>query len=131
MRMSGKYLLDSNIIIDIFRGQSGTINKIKEIEIIYIPVIVLGELYYGANKSNQTLKRILEVEELEKKVIILDITKSTAKIYGEIKDQLRSKGKLIPENDIWIAAIAKEHGLPLLTRDGHFKKVDGITIEMI
>jgi tRNA(fMet)-specific endonuclease VapC len=98
--MNGKFLLDSNIVIDIFRGRTKTIDKVKEIDSIYIPVIVLGELYFGANKSNQTPKRILEIEQLEKTVIILDITKITARVYGEIKEKLRAKGTLIPENDI-------------------------------
>jgi tRNA(fMet)-specific endonuclease VapC len=130
-KMNGKFLLDSNIVIDIFRGRTKTIDKVKEIDSIYIPVIVLGELYFGANKSNQTPKRILEIEQLEKTVIILDITKITARVYGEIKEKLRAKGTLIPENDIWIASIAKENNLPIVTRDKHFKHVEGIKIVMI
>lgn len=129
--MNGDYLLDSNIIIDIFRGYPTTIARIKKIKIIYIPVIAIGELYYGANKSNQTPKRILEIEQLERSVVILDVTKSTARVYGKIKDELRIKGKPIPENDVWIAAIAKENGLTLLTKDNHFENVDSITIERL
>jgi len=49
----------------------------------------------------------------------------------EIKNQLSQKGKPIPENDIWIAAIAKEAGLPLLTKDKHFQEVDGIQVTSI
>ncbi len=60
--MSGDYLLDSNIVINIFRNNAETINKVSQLSTIYIPVIVLGELYYGANKSNQTPKRTLEIE---------------------------------------------------------------------
>lgn len=87
--MNGDYLLDSNTIIDIFRGDQITIARVKKIRTIYVPVIVIGELYYGANKSNQTPKRLLEIEQLERTVIIMDVTKSTARVYGEIKDQLR------------------------------------------
>jgi len=129
--MSGKYLLDSNIVIDIFRGREETIEQVKLLDSIYIPAIVLGELYYGANKSNQTPKRILEIEQLEQSAIILDVTKATAKVYGKIKDQLREKGKLIPENDIWIAAITKEHNLTLITRDHHFEHVDTIKVDLL
>ena len=43
------------------------------------------------------------------------------------KDKVR-KGKTIPENDIWIAAIAKQHGLTLISRDGHFKEIDGLSV---
>jgi tRNA(fMet)-specific endonuclease VapC len=129
--MDGKYLLDSNIVIDIFRGSSDTIDRVKELGMVYIPTIVLGELYFGANKSSKTPKRISEIEQLEYNVTVLDVTKATARIYGEIKETLRSKGKMIPENDIWIAAVAMEHDLPLLTRDHHFQQVTGITIEML
>lgn len=129
MRMNGDYLLDSNIVVDLFKGDSQAIARINQIKEIKIPVIVLGELYFGANKSNQTQRRLQEVEQLGNLATILDVTNSTAKIYGEIKDQLRSKGKPIPENDIWIAAITKEHNLTLLTRDRHFESVDGISIE--
>lgn len=129
--MNGDYLLDSNIIIDLFRGDKKVVSIVQKIETVYIPVIVIGELFFGANKSNRTTTRITEIEQFEEEVIILDITRSTAQIYGEIKDQLRQKGKPIPENDIWIAAIAKEHQLTLLTKDKHFKFIDQIEIEKL
>ena len=127
--MNGDYLLDSNIIIDIFRGDKKAISRIKRLYVVYVPVIVIGELYYGANKSDQTPKRKLEVEQLEEIVTVLNITRSTARIYGEIKDKLRAKGRPIPENDIWIAAVAIEHQLTLITKDKHFENLEGIAIE--
>lgn len=57
-------LLDSNIIIDVFRGNVDAISRIRRIKEVYVPVIVIGELYFGANKSDQTPKRILEIEQL-------------------------------------------------------------------
>lgn len=129
--MNGDYILDSNIVIDIFRNDAETIEKVSQLGTIYIPVIVLGELYYGANKSNQTPKRTVEIEQLKRRVSLLDVTEETAEKYGVIKDQIRQKGKPIPENDIWIAAIAKETGLPILTRDKHFQEVEGIQITSI
>lgn len=131
MRMNGDYILDSNIVINIFRNDVETIERVSQLRTIYIPVIVLGELYYGANKSNQTPKRTLEIEQLKRRVNLLEVTEKTAEKYGEIKDQLRQRGKPIPENDIWIAAIVKETGLPLLTSDKHFQKVEGIQITSI
>jgi len=129
--MNGDYILDSNIVIDIFRNDLETIERVRQLGSIYVPVIVLGELYYGANKSNSTPKRTLEIEQLKRTVNLLEVTEKTAKIYGEIKNQLSQKGKPIPENDIWIAAIAKEAGLPLLTKDKHFQEVDGIQVTSI
>lgn len=49
MQMNGSYLLDSNIIIDVFRGNDQAIDRINKIEFAYIPVIAIGELYFGAN----------------------------------------------------------------------------------
>ncbi len=111
--MNGDYILDSNIVIEIFRNDVETIEKVSQLRTIYIPVIVLGELYYGANKSSQTPKRTVEIEQLKRRVSLLNVTEKTAENYGKIKDKLRQKGKPIPENDIWIAAIAKETGLPI------------------
>lgn len=127
--MNGNYLLDSNIIIDIFRGNQKVIDRIKEIKVINVPVIVIGELYFGAHKSDQTEKRVAQIQQLETKVTILEVTPLTANIYGELKNQLRAKGTPTPENDIWIAAITKEHDLTLITKDKDFQKVEGILIE--
>ena len=55
-------------------------------------------------------------------VLICDT--ETSRQYGEIKNLLRAKGRPIPENDIWIAAIAKQHKLTLVSRDDHFKEIE-------
>ena len=60
--MDGDYILDSNIVIDIFRNDTEAIAEVSQLSTIYVPVIVLGELYYGANKSSQTPNRIIEIE---------------------------------------------------------------------
>lgn len=127
--MSGNYVLDSNIVIDIFRGKQKTIQKISGINKFYIPVIVLGELYFGAHKANQTVLRIQQIQNFELTVNILLVNSTTASIYGEIKSQLKLIGKPIPENDIWIAAIAKESNLPIITKDKHFQHIQGLVIE--
>ena len=109
-------------------GDQQLIPRIYRLKEIIIPAIVLGELYAGANKSNQTDKRLKEIASLEKLATILGVTSSTATVYGKIKDQLRLAGKPIPENDIWIASISVEHHLTLITRDNHFELVDGLTL---
>jgi tRNA(fMet)-specific endonuclease VapC len=95
--MNGSYILDSNIVINVFRNDSKTIERVTQLRNIYIPVIVLGELYYGANKSNQTPKRTLEIEQLKSRVNLLEVTEKTAEKYGEIKDQIRQKGNPSPK----------------------------------
>jgi tRNA(fMet)-specific endonuclease VapC len=129
--MNGKYLLDSNIIIDYLRGDSEVISKVDEIENLYIPVIVIGELYYGAYKLSPHRNGFEEIQKLEKRATIFNVENSTAQRYGQIKNQLRMIGKPIPENDIWIAAIAIENDLTLITKDKHFDFVTDIKLEKI
>jgi tRNA(fMet)-specific endonuclease VapC len=70
-----------------------------------------------------------KIDQFAASVQVLSCDAVTAQVYGEIKDKLRSKGRPIPENDIWIAAAAFQHSLPLVTRDEHFKQIDGLLIE--
>lgn len=95
---------------------------------MYIPAIVAGEMYYGAQYSNQIEKNIQNINRLTEIYQVLNADASTAAVYGVIKAALRRKGKPIPENDIWIAAIAQQYSLALITRDKHFNEIDSITI---
>jgi tRNA(fMet)-specific endonuclease VapC len=54
----------------------------------------------------------------------------TAQHYGRIRNDLRAIGRPVPENDLWIAAIARQHGLTLVTRDQHFQHIVGLSLEM-
>ena len=69
------------------------------------------------------------VDEFAASVKVLDCDVLTAQHYGQIKDRLRVRGRPIPENDIWIASVALQFGLPLATRDDHFKEVEDLTLE--
>lgn len=70
-----------------------------------------------------------KIDEFIATNLILDINAETAKFYSDIKYKLRKKGRPIPENDIWISAIAQQYGLTLVTRDEHFKEVEGLEYE--
>ncbi len=96
---------------------------------VYIPIIVIGELYYGASFSTQVQRNTENVKKLTNHYQILSIDEETTVMYGNIKASLRKKGKPIPENDIWIAAIAMRFNLSLVTRDGHFTEIEGILLE--
>ena len=123
------FLLDTNIIVAWLNGESAIANKVDKAHSIYIPVIVSGELFYGAMYSIQVQKNILKKATLIKDYPALDIDQDTAVEYGKIKADLRKKGTPIPENDIWISALALQHGLPVVTRDKHFKKSPGIQVK--
>jgi tRNA(fMet)-specific endonuclease VapC len=127
--MSGRFLLDTNIVIALFAADTGVIEKLENAEEVLIPSVVIGELYYGAQKSGRKEENIARLDEFAGENTVLSCTVETARKYGEIKDKLRQKGRPIPENDIWIAAIAIQHGLTLVTRDNHFTEVEGLHTE--
>lgn len=129
--MSGKIILDSNIIIDFFRGTEYAVKLITSLDRVKLPVIVVGELLYGANKSSQTQKRTEQVNKFVQQTQVFSITSTTAQVYGKLKNALKLRGTPIPENDIWIAAIAVENGLELITRDKHFNNVKELSIQLI
>ena len=128
--MAGK-LLDSKVVIDLFREDLITIEKLKSLPHIYIPVMVLGELFYGANLSKQIEKRVAQIRTFAAKVTVLNCDSVTAEMYGEIKSQLRRDGKPIPENDIWIAALTKQYKLSILSNDKHFTYIKGVRVESL
>jgi tRNA(fMet)-specific endonuclease VapC len=96
---------------------------------VFTPAIVLGELYYGAYKSSRVEENISRINEFASHSAILLCDAVTARWYGEIKDGLRKKGHPIPENDIWITAIALQYDLILVTRDDHFQDIAGLEVE--
>jgi tRNA(fMet)-specific endonuclease VapC len=74
-------------------------------------------------------KNITDIKSITSNYHVLVIDEAVSIVYGNIKASLRKKGKPIPENDIWIAAIAQHYQLTLVTRDKHFKEIDSIKIK--
>jgi tRNA(fMet)-specific endonuclease VapC len=127
--MIGKYLLDTNIVIALFANDVSILRQLTADAQIFIPSIVLGELYYGANKSAHSKANITHIDNFALKSAVLACDTDTARLYGRIKDHLRAKGTPIPKNDIWIAALAKQHQLTLASRDQHFRAIREIKLE--
>jgi tRNA(fMet)-specific endonuclease VapC len=125
----GSILLDTTIVIDHLRGNSpGLAENFEETAILYLPVTALGELIYGAHKSAFTTKGLAQIEDFLQLCAILGVGERTARHYGRLSAELALIGKPIPQNDLWIAAIAIEHNLPLATHDQHFSFVPGLTL---
>ena len=122
--MSGKYLLDTNIVIALFAEDQSVKKHIVKAGEVFIPAPVIGELFFGAFKSERPKANSERVENFAASNTVLACDIGTSKEYGLIKSNLHKKGCPIPENDIWIAALAMEHGLTLISRDEHFKKID-------
>ena len=127
--MPGKYLLDTNIVVSFFRNPASIQARLTQADEVYASSIVVGELYFGAYKSNLTQANLAQVELFIANNKVLNCDVDTARQFGIIKAQLQAKGRMIPENDIWIAATTLQHGLVLATRDAHFKEVANLSYE--
>ena len=127
--MNGRYLFDTNIVIALFAKDPSVQDRMKGATEVFVPATVLGELYYGAQKSKHIQENLERINNFAKDNVVIACTTETAKLYGEIKNQLRKKGRPIPENDIWIAAISKQYHLTLVSRDAHFNEIEEFPIE--
>lgn len=125
MSASESVLLDASVIVAHFRRDPALAERLKSAT-LYIPLTVVGELYYGAFKSGRQTKTLKQLHDFLRICAILPPGEIAAKHYGRIKTDLERVGTRIPENDLWIAAIAQEHDLPLVTRDRHFSLVTGL-----
>lgn len=119
-----RYLLDTNVVIALHRGGDDVVRAaVERAGDIYLSATVVGELYYGALYSSSPARNVARVAALAGGAAVLPCDVETAVVYGEIKSDLRRRGRMIPDNDIWIAAAAVQHGLTLVTRDAHFEAV--------
>jgi len=126
--MSGRFLLDTNITIAFLSGEHAIVNQVDEVDAYFVSSIIVGEMFYGASYSANVDENIQRIESFLEDAELVSCDEGTSRRYGEIKASLRRKGRPIPDNDIWIAASAKQHSLTLVTRDAHFEEVDGLTL---
>lgn len=109
--MSGRFLLDTNTVIALFGDRASIKEHLARADEVFVSSVALGELYYGAFKSSRAEDKLRQIEDFATSCTVLCCDKNTAKEYGSIKNRLRKKGTPIPENDIWISAIAKQHDI--------------------
>ena len=126
--MNGRFLLDTNIVIACLSNEPGVVGRIDDADEFFISSTVLGEMLYGAYNSNNVDDNIRRIKSFLSNAGLLTCDGPTSHLYGETKTELRRKGRPIPDNDIWIAASAKQHSLTLVTRDTHFDEVDGLPV---
>ena len=118
-------ILDTNALSAAADGDPAVIALLAGADQVAIPVIVLGEYRYGIAQSRNRATYASWLEGLVRDCLVLDINEPTALYYAEITLELKRKGRPIPTNDIWIAALCRQHVLPLLSRDHHFDLVTG------
>lgn len=125
-----KILLDTNAYIHFLKGDNKVFDVLGQAQKVFVSVIMLGELFAGFKGGTKYSMNIKLLKKFLSRptILVLDVTKETARIFGEIKNDLKAAGTPLPMNDIWIAAHVKESGAELITYDKHFEKIKGLRV---
>lgn len=126
--MSDSYLIDTNMASGLIRRDPAAVNMISAATEVFVPCIVVGELYYGAHHSDAIEKQLARVDEFVAMSAVVYPDLASSRIYGRLKAGMRKRGQMMPENDLWIAALSVQLGWPVVTRDRHFHQVKGLTV---
>jgi tRNA(fMet)-specific endonuclease VapC len=123
-------VLDTNTYVAYLNGNEEVVAYVRAADQLVLPFVVIGELYYGFFRGTKTAEnsKILSDFLNSPRVSIWESTPETAIIFGELAAELADKGKPIQQNDIWIAALCKQHSSPLLTLDKGFKHIVGLQL---
>ncbi len=119
-------ILDTNALSAWAEGLAAVQAPLRSARRLVVPSIVLGEYYFGIRQSRRRrgyedwLSRSLPLAE------VALVTHATADVYAEVRLELKRAGNPIPTNDVWIASLARQYALPLLSNDTHFDRVDGV-----
>lgn len=127
MKATGNVLLDTSVVIAHLRRDPDLTAHLADVA-TFVPWVVLGELHYGVERARRRKEALSPILEFLGIAALLLPDRDTAEQYGRIKAELAEKGTLIPDNDIWIAALARQHDMPLATRDRHFSAVQQLKI---
>ena len=128
MKASGRLSVDTNAVIAYREGIPTVCTLIEGADLLFLPVVVLGELLYGALNSAKPQKNEQVTHKFSAQSVLIPIDDAIAIRYATLRLQLKKMGRPIPKNDIRIAATCLELGVPLLTRDGHFDHVHGLEV---
>ena len=119
-------ILDTNGLSALAEGEPALEPLLRKATQIAIPVIVLGEYRYGIAHSRDRKHYEEWLTAYLSRFRILDVDEATTLSYRDVRTELKRAGTPIPSNDVWIAALCRQHRLPLLSRDRHFDAVPGI-----
>ena len=119
-------ILDTNGLSAVAEGDPAIEPLLKKASQIAIPVIVLGEYRYGISQSRDRKRYEQWLGEYLPAFLSLNVDEQTTISYAAVRSELKKSGTAIPSNDVWIAALCRQHSLPLVSRDRHFDLVTGI-----
>lgn len=119
-------ILDTNAVSALFAGDPGIAEILSTEERHHLPVVVIGEYRYGLLRSRERERLGRLVDLLIRESIVLPVDVDTSGYYASVREHLRARGRPIPENDVWIAALAQQYQLEVVSRDEHFDEVEGL-----
>jgi len=98
-------------------------------KVVAISFITAGELLFGATKKKWGAERLADLNRRLRRVVIVPYDFKLCETYGELKSQMRDKGRTVADNDLWIAACALRHSIPLISNNrGHFEAIPGLIL---
>jgi tRNA(fMet)-specific endonuclease VapC len=120
-------ILDTNALSAFADGVPPVVAAVEKARHLSIPIVVLGEYRYGIALSRHRRRYEGWLDELLQVADVLPLEEECTRHYATIREELRSAGTPIPSNDVWIAALCRQHWLPILSRDRHFDCVKGLS----
>jgi predicted nucleic acid-binding protein len=119
-------ILDANALSAFLDGTPEAVEVVSGARGLAIPVIVAGEFAFGIAQSRHREAYERSLQRMLDRCTVLDIGIETARHYAAIRLELKGAGKAIPANDVWIAALSRQHAIPVMSRDAHFDFVGGL-----
>lgn len=119
-------ILDTNALSAAADREAAALKIVANAESLAVPVIVLGEYRFGIAQSRYRKDYEDWLRDWITVVKILNVDERTSHHYATIGFELKGLGKPIPTNDLWIAALCRQHSLSLLSKDRHFDVVPGL-----
>ncbi len=119
-------ILDTNALSAFIDGDSKVISAVSRLDEVAIPVIVAGEYRFGIAQSPHKSRMGHSFEEFLESCSILNIDVTTTRHYAAIRLDLKRAGTPITAHDVWVAALSRQHSMPVMSRDKHFDRVTGL-----
>lgn len=120
-------ILDTNAVSSLLAGDPALGDLLASRLRHHLPVLVIGEYLFGLVRSRHRERLGLLFVALIRESRVLVVDQVTAEVYSQVREELRARGRPIPENDVWIAALALQHQQSVVSRDDHFDSVQGVT----
>ncbi len=127
--MSGEIALDTSVAVRFLNGDAAITARVLAVPEIVLPMVVVGELLFGAENSTRPLQNLSRYLEFISACVVVPLGRETATSYARTRLALKRKGRPIPMNDVWISAQCLEHDWVLVTDDKDFDYVHGLILE--